>query len=85
MNSGKMHIEKQPGSPTHAIQKMNFSMQKLKLDSNFPSCQTLNSKWIKDLDIHSDTLKLLQQKCRAYASMCTHSQEFLNRTPDHIK
>jgi hypothetical protein len=39
-----------------------FSCRKLKLDSCLSSCTSINSKWIEDLDISPETLKLVHER-----------------------
>jgi hypothetical protein len=36
--------------------------RKLKLDPCLSFCTSINSKWIKDLDIRPETLKLVQER-----------------------
>jgi hypothetical protein len=53
--------------------------KKLKLDPCLPPCTGINSKWIKDLNIRPETLKLLQEG--AGNTLEQIGKDFLNRTP----
>jgi hypothetical protein len=43
-------------------EKWLTACRKLKLDPCLSSCTSINSKWIKDLNIRLETLKLVQEK-----------------------
>jgi hypothetical protein len=42
---------------------------------------SINSKWIKDLNIRPETLKLLQEKAGNTLEAIGIGKDFLNRTP----
>ena len=44
-------------------------------------CTKLKSKWIKDLHIKSDTLKLIEEKVGTNLEHMGTGEKFLNRTP----
>jgi hypothetical protein len=44
-------------------------------------CTKLKSKWIKDLHIKPDTLKLIEEKVRKNLEHMRTGGKFLNRTP----
>ena len=46
----------------------------------FP-CTKLKSKWIKDLNIKPETLKLIDEKVGKYLEHMDTGEKFLNRTP----
>jgi hypothetical protein len=54
---------------------------KLKLDPCLSPCTTINSKWIKDLNIRPETLKLLQEGAGNTLEQIGISKDFLNRSP----
>jgi hypothetical protein len=55
--------------------------KKLKLDICLSPCTSINSKWIKDLNIRPDTLKLLQERAGNTLEVIGTSKDILNRTP----
>jgi hypothetical protein len=55
--------------------------KKLELDPCLSPCTIINSKWIKDLNIRSETLKLLQEGAGNTLELIGIGKVFLNRTP----
>jgi hypothetical protein len=55
--------------------------KKLKLDPCLSPCTTINSKWIKNLNIRPETLKLLQEGTGNTLELIGIGKDFLNRTP----
>jgi hypothetical protein len=55
--------------------------KKLKLDPCFSPCTSINSKWINDLNIRPETLKLVQEETRNTLELIGIGKDFLNRTP----
>jgi hypothetical protein len=53
----------------------------MKIDSFLSSCTKLNSKWIKELHIKPDTLKLTEEKVGKSLKYKVTGEKFLNRTP----
>jgi hypothetical protein len=49
---------------TYRRLKLDFTHRRLKLDPSFSSFLSLNSKWIKHLNIRCEIVKLLQEKIR---------------------
>jgi hypothetical protein len=56
--------------------------RKLKLDPCLPPCTSINSKWIKDLYIRPETLKLVQEKAGNTLEAIGIGKDFLNRTQE---
>jgi hypothetical protein len=44
-------------------------------------CTKLKSKWIKDLHVKPDTLKLIEEKMRKCLQHMSTGEKFLSRTP----
>jgi hypothetical protein len=55
--------------------------KKLKLDPYLSPCTTINSKWIKDLNIRPKTLKLIQEGAGNILELIDVGKDFLKRTP----
>jgi hypothetical protein len=54
--------------------------KELKLDSCLSPCTSINSKWIQDLNIRPETLKLLQEGAGNTLELIGIGKDFLNRT-----
>jgi hypothetical protein len=52
--------------------------KKLKLDLCLSPCSTINSKWIKDLNMRPQTLKLVQEKVGNTLEVIGIGKDFLN-------
>jgi hypothetical protein len=61
--------------------KVVIRLQKLKLDPCLSSCICINSKWIKDLSIRPETVKLVQEGAGSTLKVIGIGKDFLNRTP----
>jgi hypothetical protein len=55
--------------------------KKLKLDPCLSPCISINWKWIKDLNIRPETLKLLQEGAGSTLEQIGIGKDFLHRTP----
>ena len=53
----------------------------MQTDPFLPPCIKLKSKWIKDLHIKPDTLKLIEEKVRKSLEHMSTGKNFLKRTP----
>jgi hypothetical protein len=53
----------------------------MKIDPYLSPCTKLKPKWIKDLNIKPDTLKLTEEKVRKNLEHIDTRGNFLNRTP----
>ena len=61
--------------------ELAVSMQKNQIDPFLSPCTKLKSKWIKDLYIKPDTLKLIEKKLWETLEDMGTGGKFLNRTP----
>jgi hypothetical protein len=64
-------------------EKWLSACRKLKLHPCLSPCSSINSKWIKDLNTRSETLKLVQERAENTLEAIGIGKDFLNRTPDH--
>jgi hypothetical protein len=62
-------------------EKWLFACRKLKLDPCLLPCTSINSKWIKDLNIRPKTLKLVQKRAENTLEAIGIGKDFLSRTP----
>jgi hypothetical protein len=53
----------------------------MKIDPYLSPCTKLQSNWIKDLNIKSDTLSLIEDKVEKSLELIGTGGNFLNRTP----
>ena len=53
----------------------------MKIDLYLSSCTKLKSNWIKDLNIKSDTLNLIEEKVGKSLKFIDKGEIFPNRTP----
>jgi hypothetical protein len=62
-------------------EKRLSACRKLKLDPCLPPHTGINSKWIKDLNIRPETLKLVQERAGNSLEAMAIGKDFLSRTP----
>jgi hypothetical protein len=62
-------------------EKWLSACRKLKLDSCLSSCTSINSKWIKGLNIKPQTLQLVQERAENTLEAIGIGKDFLSRTP----
>jgi hypothetical protein len=55
--------------------------KKLKLNTCLSPCTSINSKWIEDVNIRPETLKLVQERAGNTLEVIGIGKDFLNRTP----
>ena len=55
--------------------------KRIKIDPYLSPCTKLKSKWMKDLNIKPDTLKLTNKKMEHNLELTGTGDNFLNRTP----
>jgi hypothetical protein len=70
-------------SSTNVVGKSCYLFcKKVKLDPCLLSYTSINSKWIKDLNIRPKTLKLVQKGARNSLELIGIGKDFLDRTPE---
>jgi hypothetical protein len=75
------HLIFDKGTNKCCWEKWLSACRKLKLDTCLSPCISINSKWIKDLNIRHETLKLVQERAGNTLEAIGISKDFLNRTP----
>jgi hypothetical protein len=60
--------------------KLDICMQKTKLDPRLSPCISSNSKWINNLNIRPETLKLVQERAGNTLELIGIDNDFLSRT-----
>jgi hypothetical protein len=74
-------MEKRQPLQQMLLGKVVTHLQELKPDPCLSLCTSINSKWIKDLNIRPETLKLVQEKAGNTLEVIGVGKDFLNRTP----
>jgi hypothetical protein len=64
-----------------SCEKWSSICKKLKLGLCLSPCTSINSKWIRDLNIRTKTLKLVQERAGNTLEVIGVGKDFLNRTP----
>jgi hypothetical protein len=59
----------------------HLECRRMQIDPFLSPCTKLKSKWIKDLHIKPDTLKLIEKKGRKSPKHMSTGEIFLSRTP----
>jgi hypothetical protein len=73
-------MEKRQPLQQKMMEKLVSSLQKLKLDPCISPYTNINSKWIKDLNTRSQTLKLVQKRVGNTFELIGVGKSFLNGT-----
>jgi hypothetical protein len=74
-------MEKRQPLQQMLLGRVAIHLQKLKLDPYLSPCTSVNSKWIKDLNIRPETLKLVQERAGNTLEVIGIGKDFLSRTP----
>jgi hypothetical protein len=61
--------------------KVAIYLQKTKLDPFLSPCTSINSKWIKDLNIRLETLQIAHKRAQNTLETIDIGKDFLSRTP----
>ena len=61
------------------------SCKSMKLEHTLTSCTKINSKWLKELNIRQDTIKLLEDSIDKTFSDINHTNFFLGQCPQATK
>jgi hypothetical protein len=60
--------------------KVVICLRKMKLDPDLSFYTSINSKWIKDLHIRPETMRLVQERVGNTLELIGIGKDFLNRT-----
>jgi hypothetical protein len=74
-------MEKRQPLQQMMLGKVVICLQKTETRSMFITLYSVNSKWIKDFNIRSETLKLLQERTGNILEATGIGKDFLNKTP----
>jgi hypothetical protein len=78
----KIYDGEKTASSTNVVGRSgNSSAKKLKLDPCLSPCTSVNSKWIKNLNIRKGTLKLVEERTGNTLELTGIGNDFINRTP----
>jgi hypothetical protein len=74
-------MEKRQPLQQKLLRKLVNTCKKLKLDPCLSPYSNINSKWIKDLNIRPQTLKLVQERVGNTLELISIGKNFLSGTP----
>jgi hypothetical protein len=74
-------LEKRDPLQQTVLGKLVTYMKKMKLEPYLSPCTKINSKWIKNINVRSATLKLLQENMEKTLEDTSIGNYFLTRTP----
>ena len=61
--------------------KLESHMQKMKLEYSLPPCSKINSKWIEDPNIRSETINYIEENRGTKLTDLGLREDFMNLTP----
>jgi hypothetical protein len=62
------------------LDEWKVTCRRMKLGLCFLTCTQINSKWIKDLNVRPETLKVLKERAGSTLQDIGSDKNFLNRT-----
>jgi hypothetical protein len=74
-------MEKRQPLQQTLLEKWLSVCKKLKLHPCLSTCTSINSKWVKDLNIRPKTLKIVQEGVGNTLEVIGIGKDFFNRTP----
>jgi hypothetical protein len=74
-------MEKRQSLQQISLGKVVICLQKTETRSMSITCTSIKSKWIKDLTIRPETLKIVQERAGNTVEAISISKDFFNRTP----
>jgi hypothetical protein len=77
----KTYTGEKAASSKNGVEITGYPLEKMTIDLYLLSCTKFNSKWIKDLNVRSDILKLLEKNIGRTLEDISIGNIFLNRTP----
>jgi hypothetical protein len=73
-------MEKRQPLQQKLLQKLDICLQKTETRSMYFTCISINSEWIKNLNIRPETFKLVQKRVGNTLELIGIGNDFLNRT-----